>query len=158
EVPMDGTRAGPVEPPGKAQPDVRIAVRLRDVQVSRGTDLDVRLEGQPLIVMGAHTQVTGQIRMQRGTIDVYGKPFTIEHGTVTFVGDDPSNPQVVLTASWGAPDGVTRVYADFVGPLKTGKVKLRSEPSKPQSEILALVLFGTTDDQKSSASGTSAQV
>jgi autotransporter translocation and assembly factor TamB len=31
--------------------------------------------------------------------------------------------------------------------LKTGKVTLRAEPSRTQSEILALILFGTTDGQ-----------
>jgi len=159
EVPLDGSRVDTVERTGKSQSDVRAVLRLHDVEVSRGTDLNVRLDGQPTITMGASTHATGQIRMSRGSIDVYGKPFTIDRGTVTFVGDDPTNPQVVLTASWAAPDGATRVYADFVGPLKTGKVRLRSEPAKPQSEILALILFGTTDDQKSSPpSGTSAQV
>jgi translocation and assembly module TamB len=34
------------------------------------------------------------------------------------------------------------VYADFVGPLKTGKVTLRSEPARPKNEILALILLG----------------
>jgi translocation and assembly module TamB len=101
--------------------------------------------------MGPGVRVSGQIRLQRGSIDVQGKPFEIEKGTVTFVEDDPSNPQVFLTAGWSAPDG-TRVYADFVGPLKTGKVTLRSEPARPQNEILALILFGTTDEQNSSSS------
>jgi translocation and assembly module TamB len=60
------------------------------------------------------------------------------------VGDDPGNPQIVLSAGWDAPDG-TRVYADFKGPLKTGQVRLRSEPSRPQNEILALIMFGTAE-------------
>ena len=39
------------------------------------------------------------------------------------------------------------MYADFVGPLKTGKVTLRSDPVLPggQNDILALILFGTTE-------------
>lgn len=81
-----------------------------------------------------------------------GKTFQIDNGTVTFV-DDPTNPQIVLTASWASPDGTT-VFADFVGPLKTGKVTLRSEPALGQNEILALLLYGTTDQQASSGSGT----
>ena len=125
-------------------------MQLGDVRVSRGTDLDVRIEGRPTIAMAGDTRVSGQIRMPRGTINVEGKPFSIDTGTVTFVGPDPANPQVLLTASWDAPDG-THVYADFAGPLKTGKVKLRSEPSKTQSEILGLILFGT-DDQTTTPS------
>src|SRR5208282_3164976 len=68
--------------------------------------------------------------------------FEIERGTITFVGNDPGNPTVAVTAGWTAPDS-TRVHADFIGPLKTGKVTLRSEPARPRSEILALILFGT---------------
>jgi translocation and assembly module TamB len=158
EVPLDGSRADGADRAAARRAPVQIAVHLGDMRVSRGSSLDVRLDGQPVIAMTDETRVTGQIRIGRGSIDVYGKPFTIDHGTVTFVGTDPTNPQVVLTASWAAPDGVTRVYADFVGPLKTGKVRLRSEPAKSQSEVLALVLFGTTDDQRSTPGSASAQV
>ncbi len=145
EVPLDATFASAgVGPPPKP---IKIALRLGgDVEVSRGNDLDVRLEGQPIVTIAQDVRVTGQIRLLRGTIDIYGKPFDIENGAVTFVvGDDPSNPQVVLTAGWTAQDG-TRVYADFVGPLKTGKVTLRSEPAlASQNDILSLILFGTTE-------------
>jgi len=49
----------------------------------------------------------------------------------------------VVRAGYKAPDGTT-VYATFVGPLKTGKVTLSSEPSLPQQEIVELLMFGTT--------------
>jgi translocation and assembly module TamB len=111
----------------------------------------VSLEGTPVVTLGDSTHVSGQIRLPRGSIDVDGKPFTIEKGTVTFVGDDATNPQVVLTAQWAAPDGTT-VYAEFVGPLKTGKVSLRSDPTHTKSEILALLLYGTADGQAGSTS------
>ena len=51
---------------------------------------------------------------------------------------------VVATAAYEAPDG-TKVFADFVGPVKTGKLTLRSEPQLGQNEILALLLFGSSD-------------
>src|SRR5262249_41031614 len=35
--------------------------------------------------------------------------------------------------------------ADFIGRAKTGKILLRSEPPRPQNEILALILFGTAE-------------
>jgi translocation and assembly module TamB len=158
EVPLVGSRSDATDPTGAPRTPLQVSVHLADVQVSRGTDLDVRLEGQQTIAIADETRVSGQVRMTRGSIDVYGKPFALDRGTVSFVGTDPTNPQIVLTASWQAPDGITRVYADFVGPLKTGKVRLRSEPSKPQSEILSLVLFGTEDQATSSPSGTPTQV
>jgi len=161
EAPLDGTQAGVADRTGGPRTAVEIAIRLHDMRVSRGTDLDVRFEGQPTISVADETRVAGQIRMLRGSIDVLGKPFAIDQGTVTFVGGDSTNPQIVLSASWTAPD-LTRIYADFVGPLKTGKVKLRSEPSKSQSEIVALVLFGATDEQSgtpmaAAASGAATQ-
>ncbi|HSY22695.1 MAG TPA: translocation/assembly module TamB domain-containing protein [Polyangiaceae bacterium] len=145
EMPLDG--AVPQATSSGATPfTTRIAVRLgNDVQIARGTDLDVHLEGQPSITIGSDVRVTGQIRLVRGTLDVKGKAFAIQQGTVTFTGEDPSNPQVVLAAGWTAPDG-TLIYADFVGPLKTGKVTLRSEPVRPQNEIITLLLFGTVED------------
>ena len=43
-----------------------------------------------------------------------------------------------------SPDG-TRGYADFVGPLRTGKLVLRSEPPLADTKIVALILFGAAD-------------
>ena len=67
-----------------------------------------------------------------------------------------------MTAGWTAPDG-TRIYADYVGPVKTGKVNLRSEPPHPKNEIVSLILFGTADGSsatpyasKSPSTGTQA--
>src|SRR5262249_27444051 len=80
-----------------------------------------------------------------------GKRFEIEKGTVTFHGD-AENPEVVVTAGWAAPDG-THVFADFIGPVKSGKLTLRSEPPHTNSEILSLVLFGTTSGNVAPAAG-----
>ncbi len=141
--------------PTKTAAPVTVSIKLgSDVEIRRGTDLKVSLPGTPVVTAGDSTRVAGQIRLPRGSIDVDGKPFTIEKGTVTFVGDDPTNPQVVLTAQWPAPEGTT-VYADFVGPLKTGRVTLRSDPTHTKSEILALLLYGTADGQAGSTSDSS---
>ncbi|MBX3206999.1 MAG: translocation/assembly module TamB domain-containing protein [Labilithrix sp.] len=122
-----------------------IDVRLRRLAIQRGNQLRVSVTGEPKIVIeGGETKVFGQVRVERGWVDARGKRFEIEKGTITFNGESPPNPAVLVTASWVAADG-TRVYADFVGPAKTGRVTLRSEPPRPKNEILALVLFGTAD-------------
>jgi translocation and assembly module TamB len=139
-------------PPGKT---MKVTIDLgKDVQVKKGGTLKVVLDGKPIITMDDAIHASGTIHLVSGTIDVQGKAFDIENGTVSFVGADPTNPQVVVTATWDAPDG-TRVYADFVGPLKTGKVTLRSEPSLPNNEILALILFGTPDGLTPASQGSS---
>jgi translocation and assembly module TamB len=141
---------------GRAQSPIHLTVALgKDVLVKKGTMLSVNLTGAPSIVVTDDVRASGQVRLVNGSLDVQGKKFTIDTGTVTFV-DDPTNPQVVLSASWPAPDGTT-IIANFVGPLKTGKVTLTSDPPRPQNEILSLLLFGTTDEQAPTASGSTAQ-
>ena len=71
----------------------------------------------------------------RDALSVKGKTFTIDNGTVTFV-DDPANPAGGAHGFVERPDG-TIIFADFVGPLKTAKVTLRSEPRaerRPEAE------------------------
>lgn len=154
DVPLTKHEADEEAPRPEAPTEVDFAVHLgHDVEIRRGTQLRVTLDGEPRVRVGNDVSVSGQIRLKGGTLEVQGKRFTIENGTVTFVGDDPANPEVVVTASWNAPDG-TRVYADFVGPLKTGKVTLRSEPTLPKNEILALILFGTADGASSTSATT----
>jgi translocation and assembly module TamB len=126
-----------------------VATSLRDVEVVRGTDLRARLEGQPKIRLAEETSMSGEIHLHSGYLYVQGKKFEIEQGTITFIGE-PDNPNVVVTAGWTAPEG-TRVFADFVGPLKSGKVTLRSEPVHNKNEILSLILFGTTDGMGASS-------
>ncbi len=134
----------PLEPPRKfVAPGARsrTKVRISDVEVQRGSDLRVRLEGELTVETGGDKpRVTGTIQLGSGFLEVQGKRFEIEKGTITFVGTS-DNPEVVVTAGWTAPEG-TRVYADFLGPLKTGKLTLRSDPPHTNTEILSLILFG----------------
>jgi translocation and assembly module TamB len=126
----------------KTQLDV--TVHIGDVEVTRGQQVDVHLDGELRAKLAAATIVRGQIRLKSGKLEVQSKEFDIEKGTVSFVGNDPANPEVNVTAGWTAPDG-TRVYADYIGPVKTGKVTLRSEPPRPRNEIVSLILFGSAD-------------
>ncbi len=132
------------EEPAADPTSIEVTVKLREGIIERGNMARVVIEGEPRVLIGQdETAMSGQIRVREGKVDVRGKVFEVERGTVTFTGE-PANPTVVASASWEAADG-TQVFADFVGPVKTGKVTLRSEPQRPQNEILALVLFGTAD-------------
>ncbi|HEY4117624.1 MAG TPA: translocation/assembly module TamB domain-containing protein, partial [Byssovorax sp.] len=136
-------------PPRKAKGPsdslIHASVRLGDVEVKRDTSLRATVTGTPVFDVGATTKASGKIIVKSGRIEVQGKRFTLDHGIVSFTGD-PAQPQIVATAYWDAPEG-TRVYADFVGTPKTGKLTMRSEPAHTQDEIVALVLFGATDGQ-----------
>lgn len=133
--------------PSKVQgPTVTIVAK--DVEVRRGTDLRVRLDAEPVVTAEG---VQGAITLRSGYLIVQGKKFEIEKGVITFHGE-ADNPEVVVTAGYAAPED-TRVYADFVGPLKTGKLTLRSDPPHTQSEILSLILFGTSTGNAAPSTG-----
>jgi translocation and assembly module TamB len=141
-----------LEPPAAEKPVgtvMNVDVHLGDITVVQGNQARVVLGGNPHIRITNETQLTGQIQLKEGKVDVQGKQFEIEKGTITFQPDDASNPIVVATAAWTAEDG-SKIYADFVGPVKTGKVTLRSDPPRPRNEILAMILFGTADGANAS--------
>jgi translocation and assembly module TamB len=142
-----------LEAPKEAKPVgaiLDVDIRLGEITIIQGNQARVVLGGNPHVHVTNQTQVTGQIQVTEGKLDVQGKQFEIEKGTITFQPNDPSNPIVVATAEWTAEDG-TKVYADFVGPVKTGKVNLRSDPPRPKNEILAIILFGTADGANATA-------
>jgi translocation and assembly module TamB len=155
-LPLDPTK--PERHSSGSSTAIGIETDLRDVEVVRGTQVKVDLDGQLKITPDQATEVRGQIHIkQGGTLDVEGRTFVVESGTVTFVGEDTSNPQVVVKAGWTAPDG-TIVYANFVGPLKTGKVRLTSAPTLSQQEIVQLLLFGTTSGKQAQAPAASTEM
>ena len=123
----------------------------KDVELE-GRGLRISLSGRTIVDVAEEVAVSGQIQLkQGGTIDVQGRKFIVDHGTVTFIdGENPSDPVVVASAYWDAPDR-TRVWVEFNGPLKTGKLSLRSEPAYSKSEILSILLFGRADPNQATA-------
>ncbi len=141
-----GATAAPAQP-------LRIAVKLgNSVTVERGRTAKAQLTGQMVILVAAETEVNGRIEVRGGKLDVQGKTFEIERGVVTFDGKDPSNPTITATARWDAP-GYT-VYAEYLGDVQNGRIKLHSEPPLTDSEIASLLLFGSPEGTPG-ASGSS---
>lgn len=123
----------------------KMAVALGDRVQLHGRGLDVLLGGRTHVELADDLSVTGSLDLRGGTIEVHGRRFNVEHGTVTFPeGGTPDNPTIIGAAYWDAPDR-TRVWVEFAGPLKTGKLTLRSEPAYTKNEILSVLLFGRPD-------------
>jgi len=144
-LPLDRADLEPPAPPEKGSGStVVVDVKLGEIQLVYGRMARLVATGNPVIVLeNGKTKASGQVSVKEGKVDVQGKKFEIEKATVT-LREDIGNPVVLATAAWTAEDG-TRIYADFTGPVKTGKVTLRSEPTRPKNEILATILFGTAD-------------
>jgi translocation and assembly module TamB len=140
----------PLSPPessagAKGGTKVVVTVHLGDdVELRRASQLRVRLTGTPQIVIADELGVSGQIQILGGSLDVQGRSFSIDHGSVTFVGASPQNPEIVASATWEAPEGAV-VYASYAGTATSGTLTLRSDPPLPEGEILALLLFGSAD-------------
>ena len=138
---------------GQASAPLHVRIRLgNDVTVERGTTARVQLTGELQVVAGAETAVDGRIEVRGGKLDVSGKTFEIERGVVTFEGNDPGNPTITATARWDAPEYT--VYADYVGDVKNGRIKLRAEPPLTPSEIANLLLFGSPEGSAAGSADT----
>ena len=150
-LPVDGSLPPPAPPqprprtPSAPSATLHITTHLGpDLEIRRDTTVRAYVAAGPTIDIGKETKIAGSVEIPRGYIELQGKRFEIERGKLTFTGQPVDDPVVVATASYEAPDG-TKVIAEFVGPVKTGKLTLRSEPQLSQNEILALLLFGSAD-------------
>jgi translocation and assembly module TamB len=135
--------------PRQGTGDARLGTRLNlafgdEVRLA-GRGVDVSLGGRTVVQLADELAITGQIDLKGGAVEVHGRSFTIDRGTVTFPeGGDPSDPLVVAAAYWDAPDR-TRIWVELSGPLKSRKFSLFSEPRLSNSEILSVLLFGRPD-------------
>lgn len=139
--------------PGSSPGRTRLAVNLgNSVWIRRGTELEVQLGGGVTVDQGTKTEVAGSLELRGGTLDVQGKRFEIERGTVTFTGHEPANPTILAVAAWDSPEGYT-VYAEYTGTAEEGTLSLRSEPPLTNDEIVNLLMFGTPDGSFGSDQG-----
>jgi translocation and assembly module TamB len=175
--PAEGVRIGvrqrnqqfvalPVQPlergsSGEKVTPMTVSVDLgKALSVRRGDLVDVQLTGRLEARIAEETQVVGRVQVAGGTLDVSGKRFEIERGTVSFTGGDPANPTVTALARWDSPAGYS-VYAEYAGTAENGHLTLRSEPPLSEDQVITLLMFGTPDgsfagDSSASASDTAA--
>jgi translocation and assembly module TamB len=157
----DGTFAAlPLQPmeSDETEPGTPLVVLVelgKKVRVQRANQLDVELGGEIKVRLAEETEISGQIQLRSGTLDIQGKLFHIERGVITFSGVDPSNPMIVALARWDSP-AEYRVYAEYTGTATDGKLRLTSEPALTQDQIVSLLMFGspegTTGSNTSAAS------
>ncbi|HEX5098812.1 MAG TPA: translocation/assembly module TamB domain-containing protein [Polyangiaceae bacterium] len=146
----------PIETAQENPTPVDVDVELGSVWVRRGDLVNAELTGKLHVAVLEKSKVTGRIDLKGGTLDVSGKRFEIESGTVTFTGGDPSNPTVSALARWTSPAGYV-VYASYTGTATKGKLTLTAEPSLSQDEIVNLILFGVPEGANASGGDTASE-
>ncbi|MCR6631676.1 MAG: translocation/assembly module TamB domain-containing protein [Magnetospirillum sp.] len=108
----------------------------------RGRGLDSEWQGK-LDVGGTLTQpsLTGRLSVARGQFDFLGKQFRlIQDSNITFEGGESIDPSLAVTAEANAADITAQVQIG--GTAKTPEFTISSQPTLPQDEVLARVLFG----------------
>lgn len=141
EIPLQ-----PISNNTKADSAWRLLIKIdlgRKLWLEQGPTRRVQLAGKFQIDAADEVQMSGQIRIPRGHIEINGRMFEIREGTLSFQENDPSNPILFADARWTSSEGIT-VIARFSGPVKSGEMTLSSEPALPEDQVLSLLLFGDT--------------
>ena len=84
-------------------------------------------------------QINGEATLIRGDVDLLNRSFRMSEGSVRFLGD-PEASEVSLQAD-RTNDGITTSIL-VTGPVLSPEISLSSDPTLPEDEILARVLFG----------------
>lgn len=118
--------------------DIAINADRRVYVTGRGLDsewrADLQLTGTP-----AAPRLNGTTTLVRGDLDLAGRPFVFDTGTITF--DGPVNrARIDLSAERSVNDFDVRVNVTG-SPVKPA-IELSSSPDLPQDEILSRLLFG----------------
>lgn len=140
-------RAPAPEPPPKDPLAIAITTRIENMSIE-GDGIRITLstfeKTPPTIVVTDRPRGTGDVRLLRGQVEVVGRKFELDQGTV-HLQSDVANPYLDVTAHWNAPDGST-IYVDYNGvlfPITQDKLRFRSDPPRTQQQSLAMLLFGS---------------
>jgi hypothetical protein len=120
-------------------------------------DINLRIGGEPEIIIAEKADVRGVVELQRGghMLLMGSKDFTIEEGRIRFDTGDASNPSIFVLATWLAPDG-TLLRVRVIGTFEKPEVRLESDPPRTEAEKFALLLGGRADDAEDDSAGGAA--
>jgi translocation and assembly module TamB len=118
-----------------------LGVNIPDKCFVRGRGLDVEFKGR-LTVQGPadNPVVRGTLNVVRGTFLCLSRTFKVISGQIAFDGATPPVPFLNINTQVNA--GEITAQVDVTGPADAFKLKLSSQPSRPQDEIMAQILFG----------------
>lgn len=113
----------------------------------RTEDSAVEIEGDVELVKAARgaPYLTGTIRTVRGSLTVADKIFKVTRGEIEFTGGSHINPTLDIAAQYTVPN--YQVTALLTGTADKPVLSLSSVPSLPQSDILAVLMFGKPANQ-----------
>ncbi len=107
----------------------------------RGRGLDVEFKGN-LEVKGPvdNPVIRGSLNVVKGTFLFLSRTFNVTSGQIAFDGSSPPVPFLNINTEVDAGEITAKVNVS--GPADAFKLKLSSQPTLPQDEIMAQILFG----------------
>ncbi len=107
----------------------------------RGRGLDVEFKGQ-LTAKGpvSNPVIRGSLDVVKGTFLCLSRTFNVTSGQIAFDGSAPPVPFLNINTEVDAGEITAKV--DVSGPADAFRLKLSSQPTLPQDEIMAQILFG----------------
>jgi len=134
--------------------DGRIHLALGDQVLVKASGIDARLVGEmDLMLKGInHISSHGEIKVAKGTFKAYGLDLDIVRGRLYYVGEPVSQPTLDILALRTVEE--VKAGVTVGGRLNAPVVKLYSEPSMADVDILAYMVLGhplnsTSGDQAS---------
>jgi autotransporter translocation and assembly factor TamB len=124
-------------------------IRHENAQVELDGDLDIK---KP---MGGPISVVGEIDTVRGWLQFHSKRFTLVNGQILFTGGFEIDPTLNIDAQYVVSDYTVDVIV--AGTASKPEIKLQSQPQLAQTDILSLILFGTTTSQLGQGQKTTLQ-
>jgi translocation and assembly module TamB len=139
----------PQEPPSSAALPWLIEFELGNrVRIERG-DIYLPVTGKPRLWLGERTEVDGYVDLEPGgRLTALGKVFQVDSGRVWFDSEEPTNPRINITARWRGPEAT--IFIDVRGRWKNAQLDLRSDPPRPQPELLMILLQGSANEDPGS--------
>ena len=86
--------------------------------------------------------ISGTINTERGQYTAFGRSFNIEKGFINFPSITEFNPQIDLTATYEIHD--TDIFINLIGTAEEPNLNLSSSPPMDKSDIISLMIFGTS--------------
>ena len=129
------------EPKALEGMDIDVTISIPNSFRIESERLNIELEGNLRIRhQGDRPIITGELKPTKGRLSFMGRYFEIQRGSVFFYGGDEMNPSFDLSLKARVTD--VDIFIKLTGTALEPEVELTSNPSRSESDIMSLLLFG----------------
>jgi translocation and assembly module TamB len=136
---------GRAETPAKKLPvalDMQMDISLGENVRVRAAGLDGQIKGRLQLTAASLDQIKGlgEFRIEKGKFARYGVNLDVEKGRFIFSGGNVENPALDVLALRTVGD--VRAGIEVIGTLRSPLVRLYSQPSMPDADVLGYIVLG----------------